>query len=271
MTGDVIEMPGSRSSQPARLESVLVLRDVAKAMRTLSKRAALADGPPLDDLVALALELVPRARWASVTMLRRGRFSTEAATDEVAVRADALQYEIGAGPCVDSVLERSFYVTGDVAADPRWVSWGRRVAAELGVRSVLAERLHLGDHAEPIAALNLYSPEQDAFDDADVGIALVLATHAAAVVSQHLALAQAKSLTRALQSNREIGVAMGILMEQEHFTRAQAFDVLRVASQDSNRKLSDIAMEVADTGVLQIRRRSTRQEGDSSTSPPAPH
>ncbi len=64
---------------------------------------------------------------------------------------------------------------------------------------------------------------------------------------------------RALESNREIGVAMGILMEKERFTRAQAFDVLRVASQDSNRKLSDIAMDVASTGALQIRRRSSRQ------------
>ena len=34
-------------------------------------------------------------------------------------------------------------------------------------------------------------------------------------------------------------------MEQDQFTRQQAFDVLRVASQDTNRKLSDIAIEVA--------------------------
>jgi hypothetical protein len=42
-------------------------------------------------------------------------------------------------------------------------------------------------------------------------------------------------------------VAMGILMQRNQFTRQQAFDVLRVASQSSNRKLADIASEVADT------------------------
>jgi ANTAR domain len=59
---------------------------------------------------------------------------------------------------------------------------------------------------------------------------------------------------KALESNRDIGVAMGVLMQTHRFTREQAFDVLRVASQDTNRKLADIAAEVADTGVLSIRR-----------------
>jgi AmiR/NasT family two-component response regulator len=55
---------------------------------------------------------------------------------------------------------------------------------------------------------------------------------------------------RALESNREIGVAMGILMQRHQLTREQAFDVLRGVSQDSNRKLSVVATEVADTGIL---------------------
>jgi AmiR/NasT family two-component response regulator len=41
-------------------------------------------------------------------------------------------------------------------------------------------------------------------------------------------------------------------MNQHQFTRQQAFDVLRVASQNTNRKLADIAVEVADTGALTI-------------------
>ena len=47
-------------------------------------------------------------------------------------------------------------------------------------------------------------------------------------------------------------MAIGILMSQRRFTRQEAFDVLRVASQNSNRKLADIAVEVADTGTLTI-------------------
>jgi hypothetical protein len=191
-------------------------------------------------------------------MLHTGRFSTIASTDPAAERADTLQYEIGSGPCVDSVLESSLFVTGDVASDGRWPAWGRRVASEVGVRSVLAQRLHLHDEPEPIAALNLYSDRSDAFDDHSVGFALILAAHGAAVVGQSVARDQAKNLMLALKSNRDIGVAMGILMQQHRFTREEAFDVLRVASQHTNRKLADIAVEVADTGTLEIRRSSRR-------------
>ena len=72
------------------------------------------------------------------------------------------------------------------------------------------------------------------------------------------------NLSQALQSNREIGVAMGILMNQHRFTRQEAFDVLRVASQNSNRKLADIAVEVADTGTLSI------DQGSRDRQPPLP-
>ena len=45
---------------------------------------------------------------------------------------------------------------------------------------------------------------------------------------------------------------MGILMNKHRFTRQAAFDVLRVASQNANRKVADLAVEVADTGTLTI-------------------
>jgi len=57
-------------------------------------------------------------------------------------------------------------------------------------------------------------------------------------------------LERALQSNREIGVAMGILMAQQRCTREEAFEQLSTASQKLNRRLRDIAEEVGHTGAL---------------------
>ena len=42
-------------------------------------------------------------------------------------------------------------------------------------------------------------------------------------------------------------VAVGVLMARHHLTREQAFDILRLAGQRTNRKVSDIAREVADT------------------------
>ena len=228
---------------------------VARAMRSMSELVEGDCGRPLDRLVAVAVEQIPGARWASVSQLRGDRFTTAAATAAPAARADALQYEIGSGPCVDAVLEDSVYVTGDVSAESRWSTWGRRAHAEVGVTSVLSQRLHHHDgEAGVVAGLNVYSEARDAFDRSAVGMGLILATHGALVFSQTLATHRAVNLAKALQSNREIGVAMGILMHQHQFSRQEAFDVLRVASQNSNRKLAEVAAEVADTGTLTISR-----------------
>ena len=236
------------SSLPGEYDLV----EVAEAMRLLSERMSDHVDRPLEHLVSVAVGTVGGARWASVTVLRGNQFSTAVSTGEQAVRADALQYELGSGPCVDAVLQDSTFVTGDVGAGSRWSEWGHRASTEVGVNSVLSQRLHLHDQVGVVAGLNIYSDAKDAFDRASVGVALVLATHGAIVLSELIATNRAKNLTKALQSNREIGVAMGILMHQHRFTRQEAFDVLRVASQNSNRKLADVAVEVADTGTLTI-------------------
>jgi hypothetical protein len=230
------------------------LVEIAAAMRSLSQRVAVDDSEwaPLDALVRVAVEQVPGACWVSVSMLRTGRFTTPASTAEEAVRADVLQYDIGSGPCVDAVLNESLFVTGEVGTDPRWPQWGRRAYTELGIKSVLSQRLHLQKQRGVVAGLNIYSDVSAAFDRAAVGVALILATYGAMVLSEQLASHQAGTLSQALESNREIGMAMGILMDQHRLTRQAAFDVLRVASQNSNRKLADIAVEVADTGTLSI-------------------
>jgi hypothetical protein len=233
------------------------LRDVADTMQSLA--VDLPDDDPkeaLQRLVSVVVDRVPGTRWASVSHLRSGRFTTPAATDEAARRADTLQYEIGSGPCVDAALDDSVYVTGDVVSGDRWATWARRATSEVGVQSVFAQRLHLLDDSDVIASLNIYSDRPAAFDERSVGLGLVLATHAALVLSKTIARDRAANLRRALDSNREIGVAMGVLMNQHGVTREQAFDLLRVASQDSNRKLVDVATDVADTGVLTIRRRA---------------
>jgi AmiR/NasT family two-component response regulator len=58
------------------------------------------------------------------------------------------------------------------------------------------------------------------------------------------------NLIKAQASNREIGMAMGVLMSRHRLTQAQAFDLLRMASQHTHRKLREIAAEVVETGML---------------------
>jgi hypothetical protein len=245
------DIPATASATPTSSDDLLRL---AEAMTVVANRVTLEGGAPLQALVEATIDHIPRAASASITVLRSGRFRSEASTGPIAPRADGLQYELGSGPCVDAVLDDNVYVTGDVARDERWPEWGRRANDETGVRSVLAHRLTLLDDSDAIACLNVFSPEADAFGHRDVGAGLVLATHGSLLVTALGARDKAANLRNALESNREIGVAMGILMQRHRLTREQAFDVLRVASQDANRKVADIATEVADTGVLAISR-----------------
>jgi hypothetical protein len=57
-------------------------------------------------------------------------------------------------------------------------------------------------------------------------------------------------LERALASNRQIGAAVGILMQSRKLTQPEAFELLRRTSQNLNRKLRDVADEVVLTGAL---------------------
>ena len=56
--------------------------------------------------------------------------------------------------------------------------------------------------------------------------------------------AQVSQLTHARDSNRRIGMAIGIVMNQRQVDEEDAFDVLRRTSQNTNRKLRDIAEDV---------------------------
>jgi signal transduction histidine kinase/DNA-binding response OmpR family regulator len=64
---------------------------------------------------------------------------------------------------------------------------------------------------------------------------------------------KADQIRNALESNRVIGTATGILMGKYRLTAAQGFALLVAGSQHTNRKLRDLAAEVADTQALPFR------------------
>ena len=86
-------------------------------------------------------------------------------------------------------------------------------------------------------------------------VALIHAERVAAALTAESA--KVANLQLALASNRDIGVAMGIIMAGRKVTSEQAFDLLRTASQNTHRKLRDIAIDVALTGVLETSETAT--------------
>lgn len=205
----------------------------------------------LDSLTKTAVQMVDGAEHSGITRGRRDQYETLAPTGEVVLRTDSIQYELGSGPCVDAVSKNSVFRCGDLRTDERWPEFGLRAYESTGVVSMLSVGVFLEDD-EIVVGLNMYSTAADAFDDHAEMIGTLLATHGALAVASAAAHERAENLEVALKTSREIGVAMGVLMTQHKFTREQAFDLLRIASQHTHRKLAEIAVEVADTGTLDL-------------------
>src|SRR5690242_16612031 len=85
-----------------------------------------------DTVVELARRRLDGVRAASVTTWDGRKFSTAAATDDGAVRADLLQYDRQSGPCVAAVRDVRECHVPELSTDPRWPADARAEAADLG-------------------------------------------------------------------------------------------------------------------------------------------
>jgi GAF domain-containing protein len=198
-----------------------------------------------------AHDVIPGAEHAAITRGRHGTFETIAATSGVPPQVDELQYALGSGPCVDAILTDTVYRVGDLATTERWPEFGQQAVDEFGIRSMLSVRMYLEDD-DLLAGLNLYSSAVDAFDAFDETTATLLATHGALALTVAELYYKVDNLNRALETSRQIGATIGILMATQKVSYQKGFDLLRIASQTRHRKLASIAEEVLLTGSLDL-------------------
>jgi hypothetical protein len=173
---------------------------------------------------------------------------TTAGSDELPYRWDQLQYDYGEGPCLGAIDTNGVELVPDLSTETRWPLFARAIVEQSPVRSMLSFGFFLTK--ENRAGLNLYATQPSAFTEQSTATGSMFAAYASMAILAAAEHDRADHLTRALETNREIGVAMGILMAGGRLTRPQAFDQLRTASQNFNRKLHDIAADVALTGAL---------------------
>ncbi|MFW5471307.1 GAF and ANTAR domain-containing protein [Knoellia sp. CPCC 206435] len=227
--------------------------DVAAQLSQVVGWLSRPEGPVTPARVVSAAALgMPHGKHCGLTLLRPGhRPVTMAASDDLPRQVDALQYELGEGPCLDAALGPAVLLSDDVTVDERWPRFGPLCAASTGARSMLSLRLPVG--GEDHAAINYYSTEVAVFTDADVTVASVLVPLAALAVEAHLREHDRENLVQALTTSRQISTAVGIIMSTQRVESERAFELLRRASMDLNRKLRDVAEEVNLTGALPSR------------------
>jgi ANTAR domain-containing protein/GAF domain-containing protein len=206
------------------------------------------NGTALHRMMQLAVKHIPGCSWASITLIAGRGGRTVASSDPVARAADQLQYELDEGPCLQAAEEGHSYLLFDVEHEPRWPRYVRALREQTPVRSVLSYTLA----AEDRAALNLFGASAGCYDDEAVQFGAIFAAHASSAVALYDAEERAHNLQIALASNRQIGMAIGILMAHHRVTQEDAFALLRIASQHLHIKLRDLAQEVVETGVLPI-------------------
>ena len=206
----------------------------------------------LDAVTQVAATHVPGVDWASISLLTGDRFRTASATDDRARQIDQLQYDTRSGPCLDAARNQTLAHIEDTSTDIQWPSFARRAARDCDVGSVLCYRMCLELDDGTVGSLNLYARRRAPFDERRIGIGALIATAGALAVTAARQREYAATLARGLETNREIGKAIGILMYAHKLTHDQAFDLLRIASQKQNRKLRDIASDVATAGGLDL-------------------
>jgi GAF domain-containing protein len=196
----------------------------------------------LHQVATLAKRTITGVDEASVTLVRGKNAHTAAFTGDLARSMDERQYEQGGGPCLDAAATAATVSVPDLTREQRWPHY-IPTALDAGVRSSMSVGLPV--HENITGALNMYSTEPDAFDDDAIVLAQTFSGYAAvALANAHLYDATAtlaQHMQAAMENRAVIEQAKGIVMAERHCSPDEAFTVLSKLSQNSNRKLRDIA------------------------------
>lgn len=186
-------------------------------------------------------DAVPEATGAGVTLIRDGHPTSTGYTDPVVARVDALQYEVGQGPCLTAWAAATVVRIDDTRSEPRWQRWCA-AAARVPVLSVISAPLLLD--GQSLGALKVYAARANAFHE-DTGVLLTRVAQAAAVLLGHVQTEQtpreiSSELARVLRARDTTQLAKGILMGRQALTEAQAQARLLELAREQDRSVAAV-------------------------------
>ncbi len=177
-----------------------------------------------------------------MTTFEDGRPAVMAADDDWARSLDELQYEEREGPCMDAARTGNVFRVRDLADDTRWPFYAPR-AVELGARSMVS--LPMSSEGKLVGALNVYARQPSRFTSEEVALGELIAAQAGVAIQVAASFFRHRDLAvqmqTALTSRARIEQAKGVLMGARGCTEDEAFQLLVSLSQESNRKLRDVA------------------------------
>ncbi|WP_457963330.1 GAF and ANTAR domain-containing protein [Arthrobacter sp. D1-29] len=183
--------------------------------------------------------------FCGVTLMRKKKANTVAASDDRVLPLDELQYGFGDGPCLTAIRELATMHVPELREEHRWPAY-TTAAWKQGIGSILSVPLPLEGQAN--AALNIYSTQTHAFSGEDIDKAEAYAEQASKALRLAVRIARLtdarKNLTAAMESRTAIDLAVGAIMAQNRCSQEAAFQILRIASSTRNLKLREVASSV---------------------------
>lgn len=216
----------------ARASRLLLTEEtVAHALRLITDAATMA---------------VPGAKGAGLTLMdNSGRRQTAAASDAVVATADALQYELGEGPCISAWASGETVVATDLATEIRWPRWAPAAAA-LGISSSISSPLLSAGTA--VGAVKIYFDGANPSNVGTVHLMDLFAEQATLFVihsqAREAALTLSERLQDSLAQRDTISMAKGLLIARDGCGEEEALRKLMALSRRTGRPLVRVAAEL---------------------------
>jgi GAF domain-containing protein len=204
----------------------------------------------LTRVATFAVQAIPGADGAGLTLTEAGRADTVVATAAFVRELDNIQDGMGQGPGITAAAEKQTVMSGSLGDDSRWRKFGGTVA-RLGVHSVLSLPLKTPDGV--VGAMTVYAHDKNAFDVRAAELGEVFAGPAAIAVQNAQVLAQARRLAgrlqTMLQTRRVIDQAVGIIISRTGGTVDEEIAWLQALSQDEHQELVVVSQQIVEEAV----------------------
>jgi GAF domain-containing protein len=196
-------------------------------------------------VTVLGAAAMPAGTSCVIAVEPPGRPLVAVGSDAGALAVGKIDWTHREGPHLAVTSTGRCVYTPDISTEERWSAFVIEARAR-GIRCALTCPLQGADGV--MGVLSLYATRPRAYDEVAQRRAQGMADAISGVITLAGRLADqivlTEDLRQALQSRAAIDQAVGVIMAENRCSRAEAFGILRAASQNRNAKLRDVAVNL---------------------------